>query len=66
MLNNDERLIFVSQAIQKAVRKLMDAGHEVNRENTISTLNNLQEHDEDPYFSDIYRDAALMVRNGKI
>lgn len=66
MYIDDDRSMLVSDAIHKAVQKLMNSGHEVTRKATISTLEKFRQNEKESYLSDIYRDASLMVRNGKI
>ncbi|WP_313684635.1 hypothetical protein [Pantoea sp.] len=66
MHKDNDRHMLVSDAIHKAVRQLINSGHEVTRKATISTLEKLRQNEKEPYLSDIYRDASLMVRNGKI
>lgn len=66
MYTDDDRRMLVSDAIHKAVRKLMNSGHEVTRKATISVLEKFRKNEKEPYLSDIYRDASLMVRNGRI
>lgn len=65
MYIDDDRHMLISDAIHKAVRQLMNSGHEVTRKATISILEKLRQDEKEPYLSDIYRDASLMVRNGK-
>lgn len=65
MENDNGRAKLVACAISKAVCELMSKGYEVTVNATVARLEAYRLSEEDFLRAGVFRDAALMVKNGK-
>ncbi|PKH21451.1 hypothetical protein CIG19_16780 [Enterobacterales bacterium CwR94] len=67
-MDNDrnDRMELVAEAILRAIRDLIDNGNETTIEALLDRLEVYRLATNDGYMADLYRDAILVIKNGKV
>jgi len=64
--DNNDRVEFIANAILKAVRELIDTGNEITLEALLARLEVYRQATHDDFMKEIYRDAIVIIRKGRI
>lgn len=66
MGNDNDRVELIANAILKAVLELADTGTEITIEELLGKLEAYRLATNDVFMADVYRDAVIIIKNGKL
>lgn len=66
MENDNDRVELIANAILKAALELADTGAETTIEELLSRLEAYRRATNDVFMADVYRDAIVIIKKGKL
>lgn len=66
MENDNDRVELIANAILKAALELADTGAETTIEELLGRLEAHRRATNDVFMADVYRDAIVIIKNGKL